>query len=252
MKVKKGVVDYREYKLSVKEFLGYGCVFLGGAVLAGWLLFARLWLGILMGTVLLPLFFRKLKTYLRERRKARLEEEFCRFMQLAAAALAGGTAFENVFSEVADTLSPEQSGKSLMQKEFCIINRLIGLNYDSAVAFEKFADRTGSRDIRSIAEAVGSVQSTGGDLAELLKGGVNALRLKQDTEREIRRTVALPKMNHRILTCMPFAFILLFRSLSPSYLECLYESTGILVMVAVALLTGSAWLLGDSIGKINI
>lgn len=250
--MKRGVVDYREYRLSVKEFLGYGCIFLGGAVLAGWLLFARVWLGILMGAVLMPLFFRKLKTCLKERRKARLEEEFCRFMQLAAAALAGGTAFENVFREVADTVLPEQSGKSLMQKEFYMINRLIGLNYDSAVAFEKFADRTGSRDIRSIAEAVGSVQSTGGDLAELLKGGVSALRLKQDTEREIRRTVALPKMNHKILTCMPFAFILLFRWLSPSYVECLYEGAGILVMAAVTLLTGLAWLLGDRVGTIHI
>lgn len=250
--IKKSVVDYRQYQLSTKELLGYGNLFIVGALLAGWLLFARLWPGGIMGIVLLPLFYRKLKRHLKERRQARLEEEFCRFMQLAAAALAGGTAFENVFREVADTISSEQTGQSLMIKEFYRIDRLIGLHYDSTDAFRKFAERTDSRDIQSIAEALGSVVSTGGDLTELLKGGVYALRLKQDTEREIRRVIALPKMNHKILTGMPFGFLLLLRYLSPSYIECLYEGTGMLIMTAVALLTGLAWLLGDRIGKIAI
>lgn len=249
---KKSVVDYRQYQLSAKELLGYGTLFIAVALSAGWLLFARLWPGAIMGAVLLPLFFRRLKEHLKEKRKARLEEEFCRFMQLTAAALAGGTAFENVFREVADTISPEQTGKSLMAKEFYTIDRLIGLHYDSTEAFRKFAGRTDSRDIQSIAEALGSVVSTGGDLAELLKGGVNALRLKQDTEREIRRVIALPKMNHKILTGMPFGFLLLLRYLSPSYIGCLYEGGGMLIMAAVALLTGLAWLLGERIGKIEI
>ncbi len=250
--MKKGAVDYRVYQLSAKEIFGYGTVFVGGAALAGWLLFARLWLGFLIGALLLPLFYKKLKERLRDQRKARLEEEFCRFMQLTAASLSGGTAFENVFREVADAVSREKSGQSFMEKEFYIIDRLIGLNYESTAAFEKFADRTGSRDIKSISEAVSSLASTGGDLSELLRDGVNALRLKQDTEREIRRTVALPKMNHRILTCMPFGFILLLRSMSPAYIECLYEGMGIFVMAAVALLVGAAWLLGDRVGQIHI
>ncbi len=250
--MKKGAVDYRVYKLSAKEILGYGIIFMCCAALAGWLLFARVWLGLLIGAVLLPLFYKKLKGYLKDKRKARLEEEFCRFMQLTASSLSGGTAFENVFREVADAVSQENSGQSLMEKEFYIIDRLIGLNYESTAAFEKFADRTGSRDIKSISEAIRSVASTGGDLSELLKGGVNALRLKQDTEREIRRTVALPKMNHRILTCMPFGFILLLRYMSPTYIECLYEGIGIFIMSSVALLIGLAWLLGDKAGKIHI
>ena len=250
--MKKGAVDYRVYKLSAREVLGCGLIFTGGAALAGWLLFARVWMGLLIGAILLPLFYKKLKEYLRDKRKARLEEEFCRFMQLTAAALSGGTAFENVFGEVADAVSQENSRQSLMEKEFYIIDRLIGLHYESTAAFQKFAYRTGSRDIRSISQAISHVASTGGDLSELLKDGVNALRLKQDTEREIRRTIALPKMNHRILTCMPFGFIILLRSMSPSYVECLYEGTGIFVMALVALLIGAAWLLGDRVGKIHI
>ena len=245
-------MDYKTYKLSFGEFLGYGCVFMVGAVLAGWLLFARLWLGALMGVLLLPLLFKKLKVFLCGRRKAKLEEEFCRYMQLTVAALTGGTAFDNVFREVADTVSLEKSGRSLMEKEFRIVDRLIGLHYDSTDAFKKFADRTGSQDIQSMAEALNSVQMTGGNVAELLKDGVHAMRLKQDTEREIRRIVALPRMNHKILTGMPFAFLILFRSMSPGYIACLYEGTGLFVMAAVAFLTGSAWLLGDRVGKINI
>ena len=201
MKVKKGVVDYREYKLSVKEFLGYGCVFLGGAVLAGWLLFARLWLGILMGTVLLPLFFRKLKTYLRERRKARLEEEFCRFMQLAAAALAGVRLLK-MYSVRWRTPCRRSSPGKVLCRRICIINRLIGLNHDSAVAFESLLTGPAAE----ISEYCGSRRQCavyGRRSGRASKGGVNALRLKQDTEREIRRTVALPKMNPESLPVCP-------------------------------------------------
>ena len=250
--MKQGLTDYRRYRLSFRERIGYGVCVLAGSVLGGWLLFNRVWLGLLIGCFLLPLFYKKCKEALCRKRKRRLEEEFCRYMQLAAASLASGTVLDRVFREVADSASSEQTGQCLMEREFRVIDRLIGLHYEAAAAFSKFAARTGSRDIQSMAEALISIQSTGGDAAELIKGGVQALRLKQDTQRDIRRTLSLPKMNHKILTAMPFIFLLLFRTMSPAYIACLYEGAGLLVTGAVALLTGLAWLLGERVGAVTV
>ena len=128
-------------------------------------------------------------------------------MQLVTASLAGGTSFENVFREVADNVSLEK--ESVMQNEFYAMDRRIRLHYDSREVFMDFAGRSGSNDIKNIALALIVTSGSGGNIVSLLRNGVSALRLKQDTEREIKRIISLPKMNHRIMTVIPFAFVFL-------------------------------------------
>lgn len=242
--------DYSKYVLSIREKLIYGSIFAVCTVIAAELLFGLWWSGIIAGAVLLPFFYLRLSSYLRDRRIGALEEEFALYMQLAAAALAGGTSFENVFREVADNVASEDN--SIMKKEFYNIDRMIRLHYDSRDAFDEFAQRSGSKDIKSISAALLCTAVSGGNTVSLLRSGVSALRLKQDTEREIRRIISLPRMNHRIMTAMPFAFILLLRTISPEYVKCLYVWPGQLIMAAVSVLVAAAWLLGEKIGKIRL
>ncbi|MBE7057380.1 MAG: hypothetical protein E7388_08090 [Ruminococcaceae bacterium] len=243
---KEKYTDYRKYRLNKKELLLYGSVFVIGAVLVIELMFDIWWLGVVLGLVLLPLFYKKLSAYLRDRRINSLEEEFCRFMQLTVAALAGGTTFENVFREVADSVSSEES---IMKKEYYIIDRMICLNYDSRDAFSAFAVRSGSEDIKKIAAALACTSEVGGNVIRLLQSGVGALRLKQDTEMEIKRILSAPKMNHRIMSVMPFAFVFILKTMSPEYIKSLYSWPGRGIMVAVAVLIAGSWLLGEKIGK---
>ncbi len=242
--------DYRKYRLNPKECLVYGMIFLGCAVAGFHLLFNSIFAGLIAGAFLLPLFYYKLSLYLRDRRISLLEEEFCRYMQLTVAALSGGTSFENVFREVADSVS-ESEGESVMKREYYIIDRMISLNYDSREAFASFAQRSGSKDIMCIASALLCTSQSGGSVVNLLKSGVGALRLKQDTEREVKRIVSLPRMNHRILTAMPFAFVLLLKTMSPEYVNCLYVWPGRLAMMGAAVLLGASWLLGENLSKMR-
>ena len=80
--------DYREYRLSLKERLVFGLLFLVASAVAFWLLFGIVWVGLPAGLALLPLFWKKLSESLCRRRHRILEEEFCTYMQLTAAALA--------------------------------------------------------------------------------------------------------------------------------------------------------------------
>lgn len=240
--------DYSKYILSIREYILYGMAFMTGSVVALYLLFGVWWTGIAAGCLFLPVFYRKLSEYLKRRRIAVLEEEFCVYMQLTAASLAGGCSLENVFREVAES-GVTAGGNSIMEKEYYAIDRLIRLRYDSRDAFARFADRSGSKDIKSISAALSCTAETGGNLVSLMRGGVAALRLKQDTEREMKRITSLPRMNHRILTVMPFAFIMLLKTMSPEYISCLYTWPGVTVMGLVAMLLTAAWLLGEHIGK---
>lgn len=242
--------DYREYSLSLKERLLFGLLFLLASAIAFWLLFGIVWLGIPAGLILLPLFWKKLSAYLCKRRRDILEEEFCTYMQLTAASLASGTSFDNVFREVAD--SKPLAGKSkYMESEFLAISRLISLNYESTEAFALFADRTGSTDIKSMADALAGTSHSGGNLVNLVRSGVEALRLKQDTEREIKRILSAPRMNQRILTFMPFAFIFLLKFMSPEYVSKLYSGAGMIVMAVVTLLLIGSFLAGEKITNVK-
>ena len=88
-------------------------------------------------------------------------------------------------------------------------------------------------------------------MVRLLRSCVGAMRLKQDTEREIKRVISLPRLNNRIMTAMPFAFTALLRAMSPGFIECLYSWPGNLAMIATVALTGVAWLLGEKIGEVK-
>ena len=242
--------DYREYRLSLKERLVFGLLFLVASAVAFWLLFGIVWVGLPAGLALLPLFWKKLSESLCRRRHRILEEEFCTYMQLTAAALASGTSFDNVFREVADT-KPLAGKAKYMDTEFLIISRLISLNYESTEAFALFAERTGSTDIKSMADALSGMAYSGGNLVTLVRGGVESLRLKQDTEREIKRILSAPRMNQRILTFMPFAFIFLLKMKSPEYVNKLYSGVGIIVMAAVTLLLIASFFAGEKITNIK-
>ena len=241
--------DYRKYRLSLLQILGFGAMTVLVGAVTGGLMFGNLWVGAAAGLVLSPYILKRTARWLNRRRAALLEEEFCNFMQLAAASLAGGTALENVFGEVADTV--DAGKKSLMLKEFQRMDRAIRMNFDVRDVFADFARRSGCSDIMSLSAALSETASAGGDMVRLLRSCVGAMRLKQDTEREIKRVISLPRLNNRIMTAMPFAFTALLRAMSPGFIECLYSWPGNLAMIATVALTGVAWLLGEKIGEVK-
>ena len=246
----KGLTDYRKYKFSLPEILLFsGATLLGGAAV-GSVMFGNIIAGIVLSVLLLPYVLLRSSRMLCRRRKAKLEEEFCTYMQLAASAMAGGTAFDNVFGEVADTV--DNGKKDLLCKEFRAMDRSVKMHFDSIEVFRSFAERTGSSGIKSLAVALGQTMTAGGDTVALIRGSINAMRLKQDTEREVRRIVALPRLNHRIMTAMPFAFALLLKWMSPEFTECLYQWPGRLAMIAAVGITAVAWVLGERIGRMEV
>ena len=89
-------------------------------------------------------------------------------------------------------------------------------------------------------------------MVNLIRSGVSALRLKQDTEREVKRIISLPRMNHRIMTVMPFAFVLFLKSMAPDYVDCLYQWPGRIVMILVVLVIFAAWILGERMGRCDL
>lgn len=248
----KTPIDYRTYHLSETEYLIWGSIFLAGMGCGGFLLFRNVIAGIFVGAVLLIPFYKKLSRNFCRRRIALLENQFCIYLQLMAASLSGGTPFEKVFCDVLRSRPLGGSGnEDLISAEFLYIDNLISFRYDPVEAFSRFAERSGSGDIQCMAAALSAVIRSGGNLAELVRNAAGALRNKQDTEKEIMRIISLPRMNHRIMTCMPFAFLLVLRWLSPGYIEYLYSGIGIIAMAVVSVLLIAAWILGEKLGAVK-
>ena len=246
------VPDYRRYRLSGREYLLWGALFTALGAGSGFLLFQSVAAGLFIGLLLLVPFYRRLAKRFCKRRIARLEYQFCLYLQLMAASLAGGTPFEKVFRDVLSGVpAGTVSGEDLIATEFLYIDNLISFHYGPAEAFSRFAERSGSADIQCMAAALSAVVSSGGNLVQLVRNAAGALRSKLDTEKEITRIISLPQMNHRILTCMPFAFLAVLRWLSPGYAEYLYTGTGLIAMLAVSFLIGGAWLLGEKLGTVK-
>ena len=248
----KSPVDYRTYHLSRKEYFAWGCTFLAGSGLGGVLMFRNILAGLIVGLLLLFPFYKRLARQLCRRRIVRLENQFCICLQLMAASLAGGTPFEKVFHDVLSSFPSGVVGRDdLMTLEFLYIDNLISFRYAPEEAFARFAERSGSGDIQCMAAALSAVIRSGGNLTELVRNAAATLRSKQDTEKEISHIISLPRMNHRIMTCMPFVFLLILRWLSPGYTDLLYSGVGVVAMIAVSVLIVSAWILGEKLGNIK-
>lgn len=245
-------VDYRTYLLSRTEYITWGSVFLGGTGLGAYLMFHNVMSGIILGLLLLVPFYKRLARNFCRRRIGRLESQFCVYLQLMAASLAGGTPLEKVFRDVLTSIPFGISQKdNLISAEFLYIDNLISFRYDPVEAFARFAERSGSGDIQCMSAALSAVFSSGGNLAELVRNAASALRSKQDTEKEIAHIVSLPRMNHRIMTCMPFAFLITLRWLSPGYIDYLYAGAGVVAMAVVSAFIAGAWILGEKLGEIK-
>ena len=87
------------------------------------------------------------------------------------------------------------------------MQRLIALNISPEEAVEAF-QRGPAGDIQNFSNALYESLQAGGNLVQLVRNSASALRVKYDSEDEIRSLLNLPRFNHRIMMVMPFVLYL--------------------------------------------
>lgn len=237
----KGVLLFCAAVLSAGGFFAAGYVFCENTVLAAG-----------FSAVGVPVFLAEFVAWRRKRIAARIEEQFADVLQAVLAALSSGQTLDRAFLELAEGSLGKRFDLRLMMQEIRGINQKVMMNYSFYEAFADFAERSGSQDIRNISDALKITGTRGGNLVYLIRNALANLRVKLETDREIRHTLALPRYNHRILTVMPFFLILMLKSISYEYIRVLYDTrAGQIVSVAVAVAILAAWILGDRLCQVK-
>lgn len=237
-----------DYEIIMYSTLVFICVFI-----CSFIFFNKVFVSCVISIIGIPIFIKKVIGLVKVKRNKLLEKQFCEILQIMASFLVAGRSPELIFIDVVNEFDNINGQYALIIKEFKLINRQLSFNYTIEEALEAFARRSQNKDIQSFASAYTICQLSGGNLVELVRNTSLVLRVKLETEDEIKLLLTLPKFNHKILTIMPFVLLGLLRVSSPEYIAPLYNSTtGILIMFIVASIMVIAWFLGEGISNIKL
>lgn len=240
----KGIVRVPRWKIILGTVilcaLSYACA---------WILFVNSVYAFIAAAGLSPFMYIFTRNSMKKRFDRKVERQFSDILLVISASLSSGMRLEQCIGEIA---ASKNSEFSLLKPEFVRMNKLISLNRTAVKAFEELAGRFDSPDIKMFSLALREGIPAGVNQVELVRSVSTALRLKNDTGREIERTLNLPKYNNRVITVMPFAVILIVRKMSPEYLSCLESGPGRLIMIAASVCIGAALVAGYLIGEVQL
>jgi len=240
----------RESGLKVKpaKVIGITAILVGVIFLCAYVLYMNLFIsGIAAAALAVPV-FRRVKKELQLSYEHKIRKEFVSCLMVMSGSLSSGLRLEQCIGEIAVSTSSEFKN---IRPEFIRMQKLIELNWPAEKAFEELARRIPSNDIKLFSLALNTGIPAGINLVELIRNISAGMRVRNDTEAEISRTLDLPKYNNRIMMLIPFVMIAGMRKFSPGYLDALDTGIGGIVKTAAAVLILLSILLGDRLGDID-
>ena len=182
------------------------------------------------------------------RYEKQIRTEFVSALVMISGSLAAGLRLEQCVNELASGESREYRH---LKPEFVRMSKLIQLNWPAERAFSELAARIPVGEIRLFSQALNYGIPTGVNLIELVRSFSSGVRIRNDVEAEITRTLNLPKYNNRIIMCTPFMMLAIMRLTAADYLKPLDSGIGWIVKLAAAGAILAAVVLGELLGDIN-
>lgn len=244
--------DYQDYRFSWKERLRILIEFLilsgGFAYLfyRSWVVFAFLW-------GFYPIYRRRKKQQLTQKRQDILCRQFKDSIQCAASSMAAGYSIENAFREAYAEMRMQYGPDALMTGELRYMNSCLSLNIPLEQLLYDFANRSGLEDVRSFCEVFTFAKRSGGDFMKIIHMTADRISDKNELMEAIRTEIAGKRMEQKLMNLMPL-FILLYVDVSfGGYLDGLYHNPfGVLVMTVCLVVYMCAYLLSEKIMSIEI
>ncbi len=160
----------------------------------------------------------------------RINLEFKEVMLGIAASLNAGYSIENAFEESIKDLRILYGDGSELACEIEQMVCKIRLNQPIEKILMEFAEYTKVDDIYSFAEVFQTAKKTGGDLIEIARSTASRISSRIEVKREIKTLLAGKSMEGKIMNYIPLGIIAYFWICSPGFLDCLYISSGRIVM----------------------
>ncbi len=163
-----------------------------------------------------------------------------------ADALAAGGSLRTGLAELDRSLTPPGA------VELRRVNADLALGVPIRTALGSFAERIGSERVGALVRAILSQQSSGGDLATLLRAHAEAADERRRTEAEARSATAQARLTGGMVAVMPFGAALLVELAAPGFVAGMLEEPGAVALLAIAVgLQACAYLLIQRLGRVR-
>jgi tight adherence protein B len=238
----------KRYRINPATVWG-GTVLLCGAVfLCAYVLFVDVTVSLMIAAAAVFPLMVKVRRGIETKYERTMRKEFVASLVFISGSLSSGVRLEQCINELAISTSSEYAH---LRPEFERMSKLIQLNMPAERAFAELADRVPVSDIVLFSQALDYAIPAGVNLIELVRSFSSGMRIRNDVEAEITRTLNLPRYNNRIITVMPFFMIGLMRFTAADYLSGLDGGIGNIVKIIVAAIIIGAVVLGELLGNIR-
>ncbi|MBR7061950.1 MAG: hypothetical protein IKI42_02855 [Clostridia bacterium] len=238
----------RSYKIDPVSVWSVTILLCAAVFACAYVLFQNVVICAAVTAVLLIPVRRKVRKEAELKYEKQVRAEFVSCLVMISGSLASGLRLEQCVNEIAAGDTREYRR---LRPEFIRMSKLIQLNWPAERAFAELASRIPVAEIRLFSQALNYGVPTGVNLIELVRSFSSGVRIRNDVEAEISRTLNLPKYNNRIIMCTPFVMIAIMRITAADYLRPLESGTGFIVKTAAAAAILIALVLGELLGDIN-
>ena len=244
-KADKGPLNYRVYRLSLREWFLYG----GQGVLLCALTAYTFYRSLAAFFLFLPLgltYPLYKKKQLKKERLRQLTLQFKEGILVMSSFLSAGYSLENSLTMGTRELEQLYGSDAMITEEFRLLSAGIRMNRPPEILLMEFGERSGADDIDSFAQVFSAARRSGGELVEIIGHTVGIIRDKIQVQEEIHTMTAARVFEQNIMNGIPFLIILYIDVTSPGFFRIMYSTwAGRAVMtVCLAVYAGAAALAG--------
>lgn len=185
--------------------------------------------------------------FLRERRRARFNEQLVDALGTMSNALRAGFSINQAFESVVNT------GEKPISQEFNVFMQQlrVGMSFDDALA--SLEQRVASDDLTLVCTSIDIARRTGGNLTEIFDRISDTIRGRMKIERRVKTLTAQGRFQGIIVSILPVLLGIILTIIKPSMMMPFLLSTkGIIAIVVMFALITVGWLVIRKIIRIDV
>lgn len=245
-------MDYKKYKLSVKEKLIVVMQTIIVAFIVSYLFFDSV-IALIFIPVIFAIIYKKKKLSGLQNQKTELTKQFMEALKNVSTALLAGYSVENAWKEAQKEVGHLYGKDSYIHKELDEMNRLISMNIPVEEILQKFAERSGVEEINTFAEIFAFAKRSRGNFGQIIETTTYRMWEKFETLREIQVSVASKKMEQNIMNVIPIGMLAYMRIASGDYMSVMYGNAfGVIFMMLCLIMYVFVIFLAEKMLDINI
>lgn len=164
----------------------------------------------------------KVVKILKDRKLLEFDQSFMKALKRMSATLqAGGTMLGAV-----ESVKDAPGMPPIITEEMNQVLQDYSVGASLGEAFHRMAERTGNKDVKSVAISIDIGMKQGSRLYEVFDSQVNTMMERAESEADARATLANVRSSVNILAVMPFVFTIAMKYMSPGYFDLAYAYGG--------------------------